>query len=268
MVPDFRTVVRRVRETSDVVTLELDSQGFADFTPGQFNMLYAFGVGEIPISISGDPNSSDRIVHTIRAVGPISEALTKLKKNEMIGVRGPYGSAWPLNEAAGSDVLVIAGGIGMAPLRPVLYHLLRFRKRYGRVVLLYGARSPEELLFNREIDRWRRTPGIQVRVTVDHADQDWTGEVGVVTNLLPKVDFDAADTVAMVCGPEVMIRFVARALEDKGMTGQQIFVSMERNMKCAIGLCGHCQFGSYFICKDGPVFRLDKISENLNQREI
>jgi NAD(P)H-flavin reductase len=272
MTPSFFAVKRRVREMADVVTIEIPIKPQmterARFQPGQFNMLYAFGVGEVAISISGDPAATDRIVHTIRAVGPVSEALTKLTRNELVGVRGPFGSNWPVDQAAGCDVLVIAGGIGLAPLRPVLYHLVRAREHYGRVALLYGARSPKDLLFRRELDAWRRTPDLQVRVTVDRAGQDWIGDVGVVTKLLPKIRFDPVDTVAMICGPEVMIRLTAAALEDLGVASERIFVSLERNMKCAIGSCGHCQFGPHFLCKDGPIFGLDRIEGLLRRREI
>jgi NAD(P)H-flavin reductase len=272
MAPRFLAIRRRVRETAGVITLEIPVEhqetALARFEPGQFNMLYAFGVGEVPISISGDPSATDRIVHTIRAVGPVSEALIKLKRNEIVGIRGPFGSGWPVDEAAGCDVLVIAGGIGFAPLRPALYHLIRERERYGRVALLYGARSPNDLLYRKELDVWRRAPDLQVRVTVDRAGHDWIGDVGIVTKLLPKIRVDPVDTVAMICGPEVMIRITAASLEDMGVAPERIFVSLERNMKCAVGWCGHCQFGPHFLCKDGPVLRFDRIRDILGLREI
>jgi NAD(P)H-flavin reductase len=272
MVPRFLPVKRRIRETADVISLEIAADGSGASSPGarpgQFNMLYAFGVGEIPISISGDPAVPDLITHTIRAVGPVSEALASLKRGDKVGVRGPFGSGWPVGEAAGNDVLVVAGGIGLVPLRPVLYHLLRHREAYGRVALLYGARQPGDLIYRRELDIWRRTPNFQTRVTLDRAGADWTGDVGYVTGLLSKVRCDPADTIAMVCGPEPMIRSTALALEDFGVATTQIFVSLERNMKCALGFCGHCQLGPHFICKDGPVYRYDRIRELLAVREL
>ena len=273
MLPSFLPILRRVHETANVVTLDIAAPNITPatplyFKPGQFNMLYAFGIGEVPISISGDPAITDRIVHTIRSVGLVSEALTKLKPNELVGIRGPFGSCWPVEEASGYDVLVIASGIGLVPMRPVLYHLLRYRERYGRIALLYGARYREDLLFLSELERWRRTPDFQVRVTLSRAGTDWTGDVGHVMNLLPKVRFDPVDTIAMICGPEVMIRSASLAVENIGISSNQIFVSMERNMKCAIGTCGHCQFGPHFICKDGPIFRYDRIRNILNLREI
>ena len=272
MTPRFLTVARRSHESGDVFTLELDAQDGGGeprgFAPGQFNMLYAFGVGEVAISMSGNPADSDRLVHTIRAVGPVSSALTSLKSGAEIGVRGPFGSAWPIAAARGLDVVVIAGGIGLAPLRPAIYELLSNRKQYGRVAVLYGARSPAELLFRSELDQWRRLPELQLRVSVDRADPQWLGEVGVVTHLLPKVTFDPAESIALICGPEVMIRFTAMALEDLGVERERIFVSLERNMKCAVGTCGHCQFGPHFICKDGPIFRYDHVCASLGTREL
>jgi NAD(P)H-flavin reductase len=271
MVPRFLPVRRRVRETGDVATLEIGDEDHPPrpaFRPGQFNMLYAFAIGEIPISISSDPARPGRIAHTIRSVGPVSAALARLKRGDRVGVRGPFGSHWPLEEAAGSDVLVVAAGIGLVPLRPALYQLLRHREAYGRVALVYGTRTPADLLYRQELDRWRRTPELQVRVTLSRAGPGWVGDVGHVTALLPKVRFDPVDTVALICGPEVMIRASARALEDMGVAAERIFVSLERNMKCALGHCGHCQLGPAFICKDGPVLRYDRIGPLLALREV
>lgn len=267
--PSFVPVRRRIRESADVVTLELPADAAAPgFAPGQFNMLSAFGTGEVAISISGDPAVTDRISHTIRAVGPVSRALARLRRDAPIGVRGPFGSGWPVAAAAGADVLLIAGGIGLAPLRPVLYRLLRERARYGRVALLYGARQPDEFLYRRELETWRGHPDVQLRVTVDRAGPGWTGDVGVVTAQLPRVRFDPAETFALVCGPELMIRASAAVLEDRGVPAERIYVSLERNLRCAVGWCGHCQFGPHFVCRDGPVFRFDRVRALLALREI
>ncbi len=272
MTPDFLVTAHRHHETDDVVTFEIplnkDAPLFTRFKPGQFNMLYAYGIGEIPISISGDPDDPERLVHTIRAVGPVSKALTELRKHELVGVRGPYGSCWPVEETTGADVLIIAGGIGLAPLRPVIYQLMKRRPSIGRFSILYGARTPEDLLFRKEIETWRRTPDMQIRVTVDQATKEWIGDVGVVTKMLDKVDFDPVDTVAMICGPEIMIRFTANALVDLGVASDRIYVSMERNMKCAVGTCGHCQYGPHFVCKDGPIFTYERMKPLLGLREI
>jgi NAD(P)H-flavin reductase len=268
LVPLPLRITRVRRETADVATLELTPASAFAFTAGQFNMLYVFGLGEVAISISGDPAEEDRIVHTVRAVGAVSSAITRLRRNQVIGVRGPYGSYWPVAESEGSDIVVVAGGLGLAPLRPVIYHVLAHRERYGRVVVLYGARGPADILYRRELEAWRRRLDLDITVTVDHAAADWRGNVGVVPALIPRAPVDPDHAVAMVCGPEIMMRFTVDALRQRGLTMDRIFVSMERNMKCAIGLCGHCQFGPAFICRDGPVFRFDRIAPFFNIREI
>ena len=264
-------IVRRVqRETADTFTLDLAAPGGAasPFRPGQFNMLYVFGVGEVPISISGDPAQPERLVHTIRAVGAVTRALERLGRGDVLGLRGPFGTAWPVEEAHGHDVVIAAGGIGLAPLRPALYHVLRHRGQYGRVALLYGARTPRDLLYTRELRAWRSRFDVDVQVTVDRASDDWQGAVGVVTNLIARSPFDPSATMAFVCGPEVMIRFAVLALQRRGVSDTSVFVSMERNMKCGVGLCGHCQFGPFFICKDGPVCRYDRIVPFFGTREV
>jgi NAD(P)H-flavin reductase len=270
-VPEALRIVERRNETDDTFTLRLDVSGRPDgfrFAPGQFNMLYVFGVGEVAISISGDPERQEALVHTVRAVGTVTRAMQGLGRGAMLGVRGPYGMPWPLAEARGKDVLLVTGGVGLAPLRPALYHILHHRKEYGQVALLVGARTPENLLFRREIERWRKRRDLQVLVTVDRAGPEWTGDVGVVPALVPLARFDPARTIAMVCGPEVMLRFTVRELHRQGMTDEQIYFSMERNMKCALGLCGRCQFGPEFVCKDGPVLRYDRIRDRLTVREL
>src|ERR1019366_5279040 len=185
------------------------------------------------------------------------------------GLRGPFGAGWPMAEAAGRDVVIIAGGLGLAPLRTAIHRLLTERARYGQVLVLYGARSPSDILFRRELQTWRRRLDVQIEVTVDHAAvSDWRGHVGVVTSLLARSSFDPANPVALVCGPEIMMRFSAAALADAGVRAEATYLSMERNMKCAIGLCGHCQFGPVFICRDGPVFRYDRIAALLRHKEL
>jgi NAD(P)H-flavin reductase len=261
-------VSRVRRETADVATLELTPpSGFA-FIAGQFNMLYMFGLGEVAISLSGDPTEESRIVHTVRAVGAVSSAITRLRREQVIGVRGPYGSYWPVAESEGSDIIIVAGGLGLAPLRSVIYCVLAHRERYGRVVVLYGARGPADILYRRELEAWRRRLDVDIAVTVDHATADWRGNVGVVPAMIRRAPVDPDHAVAMVCGPEIMMRFTVDALRQGGMTEDRIFVSMERNMKCAIGLCGHCQFGPAFVCREGPVFRFDRIAPFFNTREI
>ncbi len=270
MLPKVAEVVARRRELADTWTIELvtEAQGLLAFRPGQFNMLYAFGVGEAAISVSGDPAGADRLIHTIRDVGKVSAALAGLKPGARLGVRGPFGSAWPVEAAVGQDVVVMAGGLGLAPLRPALYRLLAERQRFGRIALLYGTRSPSDILYAKELARWRAQLDLQLEVTVDHAGTDWHGHVGVVTSLLPRVVFDPARTVALLCGPEVMMRFGALALQDLGVAPGAIHLSLERHMKCALGHCGRCQFGSQFVCKDGPVASFAKVGRLLTIKEL
>ena len=267
-VPQPLRVTRVRRETADVATFDLMPASPFAFAAGQFNMLYVFGLGEVAISISGDPAEEGRIVHTVRAVGAVSRAITRLRRNEVIGVRGPYGSCWPVAESEDSDIIIVAGGLGLAPLRPMIYCVLTHRERYGRVVVLYGARGPADILYRRELEAWRRRLDVDITVTVDHAAADWRGNVGVVPALIARTAVDPEHAVAMVCGPEIMMRFTIDALRDRGLSADRIYLSMERNMKCAIGLCGHCQFGPAFVCRDGPVFRFDRIAPFFNIREI
>jgi NAD(P)H-flavin reductase len=271
MLPQPYTVQRLSKEMRDTYTLELapaDGTGAPPFAAGQCNMLYVFGVGEVPISMSGDPTQPQPLVHTVRAVGAVTRAICSLKRGAVLGVRGPFGSAWPTAAAVGHDIVLVAGGLGLAPLRPVLYHVLAHRQEYGQVVLLYGARTPEELLYRRQLEHWRARFDMEVLVTVDRATGTWQGSVGVVTKLIARAPFDPSETVAMLCDPEVMMRFTIMALQQRDVAEDHIFVSMERNMKCAIGLCGHCQFGPTFVCKDGPVLPYDRIKPWFGTRAV
>lgn len=266
-VPIVARVRARRRETHDTWTLAIDAGEFA-FEPGQFNMLYAFEIGEIPVSLSGDPERPGALIHTVRAVGSVSQAITRLKPGDPIGLRGPFGTGWPIRESAGSDVLVVAGGVGLAPLRPAIYRLLAERDRYGHVAVLYGTRSPADILYQREIERWRRRLDTTIEVTVDHADAGWHGHVGVVTKLIDRAAFEPDHAVALVCGPEIMMRFAANALAATGIAPERIHLSLERNMKCAIGQCGHCQFGPTLVCRDGAVMPYDRLRPLLTVREL
>jgi NAD(P)H-flavin reductase len=264
-------VLRIQKDTHDTFTIELAPAGNGSqfgFLPGQFNMLYVFGVGEVPISISGDPDRPGKLIHTIRAVGAVTKIMCKLKSGDSMGVRGPYGTAWPVEEAAGHDVIIIAGGIGLAPLRPAIYHLLANRNKYGKVILLYGTRTPDDILYKKELEKWRSRFDFDVFITVDRAAGTWRGSVGVVTTLIPKAQFNPSNAIAMICGPEIMMRYTVQELNKRGLTYNQIHVSMERNMKCGVGLCGHCQYGPNFICKDGAVFRYESIKDWFLKREL
>ncbi|MBS1854598.1 MAG: FAD/NAD(P)-binding protein [Acidobacteria bacterium] len=263
--------VRRVsKETPDTFTLVLEplNGGRGGFRPGQFSMLWVFGVGELPISISGDPAEEKSLTYTVRSVGPATQALISRSVGQELGVRGPFGAGWPVDQARGRDVLVVAGGIGLAPLRPVIYHVLDHRKDYGRLVIAYGARSPRDLLYRKELAQWARQKDVQVLTTVDYGGVSWRGRVGVVTSLFRFMRLQPARTTAMVCGPEIMMRLVARELTTRGLAAGDLYLSMERNMKCGVGFCGHCQWGPHFICKDGPVFPYSRIAPLLDRYEL
>jgi len=271
MLTQPHSVRQVVKETPDTFTLTLESPNEPHrnrFQPGQFSMLWVFGVGELPISISGDPAEHDRLVYTVRSVGQATQTLVRSEVGEAVGVRGPFGTGWPVEKAQGHDVLVIAGGIGLAPLRPVIYEVLGNREKYGRLVILYGARSPRDLLYRKELTVWARQPETQVLVTVDYGGLTWRGNVGVVTTLFKYARLQPARSMAFTCGPEVMMRFVARDLETHGLPRENIYLSMERNMKCAVGFCGHCQYGPHFICKDGPIFSYDRMRPLLEKYEL
>lgn len=263
----FRVASNR-RETADTVTVELEPVDNPGVTcaPGQFTMVYAYGVGEIPISVAG--YADDTIVHTVRAVGAVTTAISHLDVGDHVGVRGPYGVGWPMAEAADKDVVVAAGGIGLAPLRPVVMHLLDNRDRYGAVSLIYGARTPDDMLYIDELQQWRGRFDIEVEVTVDRAGDDWHGDVGLVTNMLPRITYDPTNSISMVCGPEIMMKVVARELGARGLGPDNVYLSMERNMKCAIGFCGHCQYGPDFVCRDGPVVSYAAVRDRLRVDEL
>ncbi len=271
MLPMLYRIQRVRQETDDTFTLELvpaDSGDGFSFAPGQFNMLYVFGVGEVPISISSDPGGSPLIQHTTRVVGTVTKAMRLLKRGDMLGIRGPFGTHWPVEEAVGRDVVIVAGGIGLAPLRPALYRLMAHREKYRKIVLLYGTRTPEDILYRRELEHWRGKFDLEIQVTVDRAASSWRGNVGVVTTMISRAPFDPSNTAAFVCGPEVMMRFTVMELQKRGVAAQRTYLSMERNMKCGIGLCGHCQYGPVFTCKDGPVFSFDRIAVLLGRAEV
>jgi anaerobic sulfite reductase subunit B len=263
----FRVASRR-RETRDTWTLALEPVGGRPLepAPGQFTMLYAFGIGEVPISISGDVGGP--LVHTVRAVGSVTQAICAARRGSVLGVRGPFGNAWPVADALGSDVVVVAGGIGLAPLRPAVTEVLRQRGEFGAVALLYGSRTPGDLLYRSELQRLRARFDLHVDVTVDAADAGWRGKVGVVPKLIDGAQFDPASAVALVCGPEIMMHFAARALLERGMPASRIYLSMERNMRCGLGHCGHCQLGPTLICRDGPVYSYDRLEALMAVREL
>jgi NAD(P)H-flavin reductase len=256
MVPRVCEVHRVVRETFDTFTLELDVSGFPggrfQFRPGQFNMLYTFGIGEVAAAISGDPDDDTRLLHTIRATGHVTTEMRRLTRGAEIAVRGPYGNTWPLEEIRGRDIVMITGGIGIAAIRPVLHVLMSRRSEYGRLVLLYGARSKAEALFTRQLDKWKK-----------HLDV----RSGIRSGL-PRLELDPANAAVLLCGPEVMMRAVFREMEHRHVPDDSVWLSLERKMRCGIGLCGHCQMGPHIVCRDGPVYRYDRIRSVFGVREL
>jgi NAD(P)H-flavin reductase len=270
--PCWARISAITREAPGVSTFWLkfadpDARASFVFQPGQFNMVYVPGFGEAAISISSDPADPASIGHTIRFVGTVTRAIARLKVGDVISLRGPFGSSWPLREMEGHDIVIAAGGIGLPPLRPVIYHILRNRPRFGEVHLLYGARTPADLLYTSEYDKWE-AGGVQVHTTVDRADESWQGQIGVVPMLFYRLRLDAPKTVVLACGPEIMIRFVVFEGLARRLPPENIFLSLERNMKCGQGSCGHCQLGPYFICKDGPVFRFNALQPFFNVEEF
>ena len=258
----------RWQETADTVTLALDPRHHAVDTarPGQFNMVFVFGVGEIPVSVSGTPEEG--LLHTVRAVGAVSRALVDAGAGVTVGIRGPYGLGWDLDGLEGRDVVVVAGGIGLAPLRPAIRRLLAERGRVGRLVILVGARSEDLLLYRHQIEYWRGRLDVELDVTLDHGSAGWHGHVGLVTDLLDPARLDPARTSALVCGPELMMRAAGRSLADLGVDRGAIQLSLERNMQCAVGLCGHCQLSPLLLCRDGPVVTFDRAEPLLGVREL
>ncbi|SNT10159.1 FAD/NAD(P)-binding protein [Tropicimonas sediminicola] len=272
MLPMRFRVVERFDEQPGVASLALVpvEDAMPLFRPGQFNMLYAFGIGEAAISISGDPHEHGWMVHTIREVGAVSRALARIHPGGMLGLRGPFGAHWPLRRQSGRHLLFVAGGLGLAPLRPAILQALREKTRYASLTLVCGARAPEQMLYRDEVDGWARQPGMDVLRIVDHANAGWTGRVGVVTTLLGAAlgPHDPESVSAFVCGPEIMMRFTARDLAIAGVPGGRIWLSLERNMKCAIGRCGRCQWGPDFLCRDGPVLPYDRVARRLAIKEL
>ncbi|NNJ60431.1 MAG: FAD/NAD(P)-binding protein [Dactylosporangium sp.] len=270
MLPSPYRITQRREDTADTVTLAMEplSGEQPSFVAGSFMMVEAFGVGEVPISISGDPTRPGPLEHTIRDVGAVTHALVDSEPGTVLGVRGPYGNGWNVADGVGGDLVVVAGGIGLAPLRPALLEAFSRRGDFDRVVLLYGARRSEDVLYADQLVAWRERFDIDVQITVDYRTPDWDGRVGLVTGLVPRAGFDPNRTLALVCGPEVMMRLVATSLIDRGVPASRVRLSMERNMHCGVGLCGHCQLRELFLCVDGPVLSYDRLDPLMTVPEL
>jgi NAD(P)H-flavin reductase len=273
LVPSAAEVVERREESRGIATLRLRFQDETvrrsyTFRPGQFNMVYAFGTGEVPISIVSDPADPSLLDHTIRAVGGVTDRLCALDTGETVGLRGPFGSWWPLDEARGRDVVIVTGGLGCAPVVAAINYIMKRRDAYGSLKILHGIKTPKDLLFRERFRAWRKAPDTEVYLTADQADRQWQYHVGVVTNLFQQVRIDPARSIVMMCGPEVMMRYGVRDLLAQGVAADRIYLSLERNMQCAVGFCGHCQYGPMFICKDGPVLRYDRIQRWFEIKEL
>lgn len=247
--------------------LEADARPRFDFQPGQFNMVYVPGVGEVAISISSDPDD-ETLEHTIRIVGRTTRVIARLGVGDVVGIRGPYGNGWPLQEARWKDLVVITGGLGCAPVSGAIDYVFRRRANYGHVTILHGVKKPADMIYRERFEAWRRHPGTTVLLTSDQPDRHWRDRTGVVTELFEEVVFDPTRTLALMCGPEVMLHYAGDLLGRRGLPMERMFVSMERNMKCAVGLCGHCQFGPSFVCKDGPIYRMSAIRRFFGARHL
>jgi 2-polyprenylphenol hydroxylase and related flavodoxin oxidoreductases len=272
LLPQWAEIVKIVPEAEGVSTFHLkftdpEVQSRYRFAPGQFNMLYVPGDGEAAISMSSDfETASGLLVHTIRHIGNVTRATSRLKIGDVVGIRGPFGTSWPLDAIEGMDVVIACGGIGLPPLRGAIYHIIRNRAKYGKITLLYGARTPKDLMFPSEYEAWQKAD-MDIQVTVDRGDDSWTGRVGVVPMWFYHFRVDPHKTAVLTCGPEIMMRFVIYEALARRIPSENIYVSLERNMKCGQGACGHCQQGPYFICKDGPVFPFKALENIFNVEE-
>jgi NAD(P)H-flavin reductase len=270
MVPRPFRIERVRREVEATFTWHLRAHDGAAFhyLPGQFNMLYAPGVGESAISISGDCREPSILVHTVREVGAVTKAMGHLRAGATVGVRGPFGSGWPVEAGYGHDVVFVTGTIGLAPLRPLIYEVLHRREHYGKVIICYGSRGVDDILYERDLHQWRGRFDLEVHVTVHTSPSGYRGRVGSVAGAVKIANFHGPNTVAYVCRSEALTRPAVQALADRGITSDRIYVTLERNMKCGIGFCGHCQFGPTFMCKEGPVYRFDGIERIFAIREF
>ncbi len=263
--PRSAIITARIQESPTIFTLQTQfsdgNQPCYSFYPGQFNMVYLYGVGEVAISISSDPAECSYLRHTIRAVGRITKALQNLKEGDEIGIRGPYGRGWPLVEAQGKHVVIVTGGLGCAPTVSVINYILARREQYGALTILQGVKHSQDLIYRKKYALWQQAPNVAVHIAADRVGPKWPWATGYVTDMIQSLSLDPDNTIAMMCGPEMMMHAAVSALAKKGMPEDAMYLSMERNMECGVGQCGHCQYGGLFICKDGPVFAYPEIKD-------
>jgi len=246
-------------ETPTIKTLRLAPRQRIPFATGQFIELTVPGVGEAPFTPSSNPNRDDQMDVSVMRVGKVTNKIHELREGDRVGLRGPYGTGYPLSEFAGREVLIVGGGCGFAPLRSLVYELFNRAGQFRKLIFRGGCRTPKDFLYKSEIDRWAKRGDMDVKLTVDVADGEWKGNVGVVTTILDSLDMEVSRGVAIVCGPPVMMKFATRRLLDLGVLPQNLYLSMEKNMSCGLGKCGHCRIGTFYACQDGPVFRYDRI---------
>ena len=267
------TIVQKIREAEDINTYrvqlvdEQTRQHFR-FKAGQFNMVYLFGVGEVAISIVSDPDEPQLLDHTIRAVGRVTKAIAELQPGDVLGIRGPFGQGWPLEEARGRNVVIVTGGLGCAPVVGAIEYIFRHRRAYGPVRIIHGVKTPKDLLYRERFESWGRFPDTEVLLTSGQSDKTWHYHIGVVTELFERVTIDPGNSIVLMCGPEIMMRLGVPILMRRGIPETAIYLSLERHMECGIGLCGHCQMGPYFLCKDGPVMRYDRVEQWLGRTGV
>ena len=267
------TIVQKIRESDDINTYRLQlveeqaRQQFR-FAAGQFNMVHLFGVGEVAISIVSDPDEPEFLDHTIRAVGRVTKAIADLQPGDVLGIRGPFGQGWPLEESRGHNVVIVTGGLGCAPVVGAIEYIFRRRGDYGSVRIIHGVKTPKDLLYRERFESWGRFPDTEVLLTSGQSDKAWHYHIGVVTELFERVSIDPVKSIVLMCGPEIMMRLGVPILIRRGIPATDIYVSLERHMECGIGLCGHCQMGPYFLCKDGPVMRYDRVAPWLGRTGV
>lgn len=263
-VPETARIVRSAQMTNleKYFEIKLESGKSLGHTPGQFVEVSLPGIGEAPISVSSAPSDNGSFELVVRKVGRLTDVMHDLPDNSRIGIRGPFGTSFPVtDELQGKDVAFICGGIGLVPVRSAINYVLQNRDDYGKVSILYGTKTPADRLFTDELDKWGADSDIDFHETVDRADSEWRGNVGVITTLIPKLDLDPANTKVIVCGPPVMYKFVLIELAEHNISEENTYVSLERRMKCGVGKCGHCQINGYYTCLEGPVFKYSDISD-------